>query len=135
MKPNLEIYTAKEASDAEVEIIRQSFADHFDVSVHKEIMRFSEGQLPLIVNIAIGVLSSLIATGLVASVKRLFSTLPPKKADRATVEIKIKDSTIITGHDNKTIIINYTSEPTPTQTFYKSLQEAIDTIKKDDENP
>jgi hypothetical protein len=70
MKPHLEIYTAKEASDAEVEIIRQAFTDNFDVNVHKEIMRFSEGQLPLIISIAIGVLSSLLATGLVASVKR-----------------------------------------------------------------
>lgn len=95
-RPKLDIYASAEASDAEQSAIAESFAQGFEVSLHKGEYRFSEDVLPLVVTIALAIASNPIALSIAsnafwdllkAGVHKLRSQ-PKSKINRETV-IKI----------------------------------------------
>ncbi len=132
MKLTLEIQTVKEASDEEVEIIKQAFTEYFEVTVHKSIIRLSEYELPLLITFALSVLGTATWDGIKFCIRKLFNSLPPNRAKGAAVRIDIQQcqvkKQIIIGQQNVRII-NYNAK---TEQVYNSLEQVYEHL--DDES-
>lgn len=57
-KPKLQIRVGYETADKDADAVKAAFSEFFEVEVVKSIRRLSVGDLPLIVDIAVGVISS-----------------------------------------------------------------------------
>jgi hypothetical protein len=138
MEEELTIYTGSETSDGELQIIEECFNEAFDVTIDKGIKRASEGQLPLLVTIFLGVLSSVIAAALIACIQKLFKKLPSERANNTYVEVHVRQT-----HSNKKVIISRnqivivkSSEPITDAKTYSSIEdieEAFKNLQDDDE--
>jgi ribosome-associated translation inhibitor RaiA len=131
MKEKLDISTGGEATADEVEIIERAFSGNFEVTIHKTIYRFSEDELPLIIAFSLNLASSVSWDFIKLSVQSLFNLLPPRKAQKATVEIHLHQKNVIIGQ-NKVLIINLATGETPQEEFYDSIEKAFEILK--DEN-
>jgi hypothetical protein len=132
MKEPLDIITGKEASVQDVKIIEDAFSDHFDVKVSKDLMRFSENELPLIIIISLGIASSAIWELIKFCSAKFFKKLPPDRASNAHIEINIEQKQVIIGNQ-RVKIVNYNAQPIPREDLYDSLDQAIEVLSKDEE--
>ncbi len=128
MKQHLDIYTGKETTDEEVEIIRQSFTEHFNIDIYKETIRLSDTDLPIVINIALGVVSHAVFALLVLCTRQLFHRLRSNDKRDATVKIEINGKQILIGQQN-IHIINFN---TKTEDIYDTPEQAYEHL--DDES-
>jgi ribosome-associated translation inhibitor RaiA len=129
MKGKLDISTGAEATSDEVEIIEKAFSENFEVAIHRSIYRFSEDDLPLIIAFSLNLASSVSWDLIKLSIQSLFNLLPPRKAQRATVDIHLHQKNIIIGQ-NKALIINLVAGE-PQQELYDSIEKAFEILKEE----
>ena len=131
MKPKLDISVGREATDEQLSVVEQVFSEHFEVSVSKNILRFSEFDLPLAIAFSINLVSAVTWDLIKLSVQTLFNRLPARDAKRATVEVHQRGERNVIISQSKVIIINVNvGGKTPEETFYDSLDSAIEALKE-----
>ena len=131
MKPQIDISISREATDEQLAIVEQVFSEHFEVSVSKNILRFSEFDLPLAIAFSINLVSAVSWDLIKLSAQTLFRRLPPRDAKRATVEIHQRGERNVIISQSKVIIINVNvGGTTPEEKFYDSLDTAIEALEE-----
>jgi hypothetical protein len=134
MKPRLQIVTGLETSDSEMRIIEEAFSDSFEVEVRRDFTRASGGELPLALHIALTVLAPAVVPVFKYCIDNLHRGLPSDKTSEVKLDVREEKKQIIIGQQIN-IVINYNSQPTPTEERYETAEDALRSVGNKPEKP
>ncbi len=135
MKEHLTLHVGSDTTDDELDAIKESFADNFDVIIKPTIQRFSDPITNLIIESVIKAFMSIF----VEEIKATWRKLQQKRKDKLTrpVVMQITEETKtkqITITETKITITYFDTKPIPKQEFYDSIDKALEAIKDKDDH-
>ena len=124
-KPKLNVYISAESTAEEKAAVVSAFDDSFVVIAHKGELRFSENLLPLVITIAVGVVSNAFWDLLKSAINK-FRKQPSSKIKRETIiKIRKKHRDFIITKD--TLFVREIQEDRQ----YQSIDELFDELEND----